>query len=479
MANRFLNVNGSGGSNLNDGTTPIFASTLGAASLTASTALKTDANGLLTSTPLDITDVTGLQTDLNGKLSLSGGTLTGGVTVVDNLKYVTEVEMEHQNAHTTPGANSSFMYVKTDNKLYLKDSAGNEVEVSGEGEFPSSSTNLGVALFQGTSGKVLKDAGGNLTWDEDVFKLQTPTVQGKSGDLTLESNGGGSMTVGNTDITIPVNNLVVSTGNIELNGATAILDIDDGTSRGVIRGYGSSYIDSATSRSYSYLTSADGVVHNLSNTAQSHDFKILSISKLAITDSMVETTTPLLVTDGTILLEPSTSASATTGTSTEIFSDSGTNNNLTFVDNSIEYPIAGQQLITVKYSKRFAGNISQTLYTDTNIEFLWDATNLQVQYRPKTYVGSYIDATILFVPGNANNTVKDKSDDYLFVQNSSYWFSGGGSADTAFNMGNYGARQFLSLCPETAITSESPCYRLDLMGGNTSNMNITIEKQSV
>ena len=45
MANRFLNVNGSGGSNLNDGTTPIYASTLGASSLTASMAIRTDATG--------------------------------------------------------------------------------------------------------------------------------------------------------------------------------------------------------------------------------------------------------------------------------------------------------------------------------------------------------------------------------------------------------------------------------------------------
>lgn len=519
MSNKFLSTNGTGGANLDDGTTPIFASTLGASSLTASTALKTNASGLLTSTDLDIADVTGLASDL----------------VLKN-----ELSFNEDDSHTPPSANQVKVYFKTDGQMYKQTPEGNESQIAdlsskvsktgdtmsgnlsfsdgagivvGSGSIggivmnsnvitglpdatsssepatknqldtkttgPSSSTTLGVALFQGTTGKVLQDAGGNLTWDEDVFKLQTPTVQGKSGDLTLESNGGGVMTVGNTAVTLPDNNLVLSDGNIELNGATAILDIDDGTSRGVIRGYGSAYIDSASSRSYNYTTSADGVVHNLSNTAQSHDFKIFSTSKLTVNDATVESTVPVLVTDGTLALEPSASASATTGTSTEIFSDSGNNNNLTFVDNSIEYPIAGQQLITVKYSKRFAGNVAQTLYTDTNIEFLWDAANFQVQFKPLTYVSNYVDASILFVPGNANNTVKDQSGDIGFTNNSTYYFSDDGLIDTGFNMGNYGARQFLSVCPESFISSSSPCYRLDLMGGNTSNMNITIEKQSV
>ena len=419
MSNKFLSTNGTGDANLNDGTTPIFASTLGASSFTPSTALKTNASGLITSTDLDIADVTGLSSELDSKLNLSGGTLTGSVEVVDNLKYVTELEMEHQNAHTTPGSNSSFMYVKTDNKLYLKDSDGNEVEVGGGGDY-------------------LPLTGGTLTGD-----------------------------------------LVVDDSILTINGATKYLELDDSTTRSIIRAYGSAYIDDATSRSYSFNTSADGVVHNFSNTAQEYDFQIFSDSKLVVTDTMTETTTPLLVTDGTILLEPSASASATTGTSTEIFSDSGSNNNLTFVDNSIEYPIAGQQLITVKYSKRFAGNVAQTLYTDTNMEFLWDATNLQVQFKPLTYVSNYVDACILFVPGNANNTVKDNSGDVGFVNGSVYYFSDDGLIDTGFNMSQYGARQFLAVCPEGAITSESPCYRLDLVGGNSSNMNITIEKQSV
>ena len=396
MANRFLNVNGSGGSNLNDGTTPIFASTLGASSLTASTALKTDANGLLTSTALDIADVTGLASSL----------------ILKN-----ELSFNEDDTHDTPPANQVKLYVKTDGKVYTKNDAGTEEEVGGGGAF-------------------LPLTGGTLTGTTRVEST------GASYFETEAVSGGASL------------------GKAQLRA-----------------NYLYFYSSDATSNVLGYISNlSTGLIYNHANASGlGHRFSVAGVNK-----AQIDVDGLLVQSTGSLGLEPRATAPTNfTGTSTEIYANSADSDRLTYQSGGSQYPIAGQELITVKYSKRFSGNISQTLYTDTNIEFLWDAVNLQVQYKPLTYVGSYIDASILFVPGNANNTVKDKSDDYLFVQNSSYWFSGGGSADTAFNMGNYGARQFLSLCPETAITSESPCYRLDLMGGNTSNMNITIEKQSV
>lgn len=396
MANRFLNVNGSGGSNLNDGTTPIFASTLGASSLTASTALKTDANGLLTSTALDISDVTGLASSL----------------ILKN-----ELSFNEDDTHDTPPANQVKLYVKTDGKVYTKNDAGTEEEVGGGGTF-------------------LPLTGGTLTGTTRVEST------GASYFETEAVSGGASL------------------GKAQLR-----------------YNYLYFYSSDATSNVLGYISNlSTGLTYNHANASGSgHSFSVAGVNKVQIdTDGLLVQST------GSLGLEPRATAPTNfTGTSVELYANSADSDRLTYQSGGSQYPIAGQELITVKYSKRFAGNISQTLYTDTNIEFLWDAANAQVQYKPLTYLGSYIDASILFVPGTANNTVKDKSDDYSFVNNTTYYFSGGGSIDSAFNMGNYGARQFLALCPETLLTSESPCYRLDLVGGNTSNMNITIEKQSV
>ena len=183
-----------------------------------------------------------------------------------------------------------------------------------------------------------------------------------------------------------------------------------------------------------------------------------------------------LAATSTLTLAPRTEPTATT---VQLYSNSAVNDNLTLKDGALSYPIAGEQLITVKKSIRFSATVSQTLYTDDNMEFLWDATNLQVQFKPLTYLSNYVDACILFVPGNANNTVKDQSGDILFANNSTYYFSDDGLIDTSFNMTSYGARAFMSVCPEASVSSVGPCYRLDLMGGSTSYMNLTIEKQTV
>jgi hypothetical protein len=502
MANKFLSVGSNGSVNLSDGTTPIFASTLGSADFEPSKALKTNSGGVLVSADLAIGDIQSLDTSLTTK---------------DDLSFI------RGDTHSAPSQGRTKIYVKADGKLYKLPDEGAESTIgdssdklplsggvmTGELSFTdgagisglpagtsnndpvivsqlaskvtgaSSSTTLGVALYQDTTGKIIQDAGGSLTWDDDNFRLQVPTVEGKSGDLTLQSIGGGVLTVGDTTVTLPDNDLVMSDGDIKINGASGAVDINDTSSRAIIKASSSEYIDTVGGRSYNFTTSNDGIVHNLSNTNQSHEFQINGVTKLSANDGSVQVTEPFLVSDGTLSLEPRTFPAPTTVTSVEMFSNSADSDRLTYRDTGVSYPIAGQELITVKYSKRFAGNVAQTLYTDTNMEFLWDAINLQVQFKPLTYVSTYVDACNLFVPGSANNTVKDTSGDILFVNNSVYYFSNNGTVNTNFNMSSYGARQFLAVCPEVAITSESPCYRLDLMCGNTNTMNITIEKQSV
>lgn len=420
MTNKFGGSGDTGALNLNDGTVEIFASTLGAAALTPSTALKTGPTGLLVSTDLDVTDVTGLQTDLDGKLNLSGGTLTGAVTAVDNLKYVTEVEMEHQDAHTTPGANSSFMYVKTDNKLYLKDSAGNEVEVGGGGAF-------------------LPLAGGSLT-----------------GDLSLEESSVLLETNGTQFVEVDHNSTGASLGKTQLQYDTLEMTSSDATGNVVGR----------------VVMDDGGLTTDVSGATMTHEYTVANVPKAQINDD------GLLVEDGSLGLEPrATAPTAFTATSVELYSNSASSNALTYQENSVQYPIAGVNLITTKTSVRFNGTVAQTLYSDSSMEFIWDASNYQLKFKPKTYTGSFVDATILLVPGNANNAAKDNSGDIQFYNNTQYYFSDDGSIDTTFNMTNYGARAWLAVGPESNLFD--PVYRLDLVCGNNAHQTLTIEKQTV
>ena len=396
MANRFLNVNGSGGSNLNDGTTPIFASTLGAASLTASTALKTDANGLLTSTPLDIADVTGLASDL----------------ILKN-----ELSFNEDDTHDTPPANQVKIYVKTDGKLYTKNDAGTEEEVGGGGSF-------------------LPLTGGTLTGTTRVETNGTHYFE-------TEALSGGS-----------------SLGKSQLRYNYLYFYSSDGTGNKLGRIYGSPF----------------GLYYNHEDaTGVGHIFQVAGISKVQIdTDGLNIQST------GSLGLEPRATAPTNfTGTSTELYVDSATGDQLKFQSGTgtEQYKVAGSKLITVKEDYRFQSNFNRTVYTDSSIEFIWDGTNKQLTFKPLTYSSSYVDANLLLVQGNAGGVNSD-SGDISFVNNSTYHFSDDGSVDVANNMANYGARCWYSVCSEGSVLATDPCYRIDVMIGNNLNINLTIEKQS-
>jgi hypothetical protein len=394
MANRFLNVNGSGGSNLNDGTTPIFASTLGAASLTASTALKTDANGLLTSTPLDIADVTGLASDL----------------VLKN-----ELSFNEDDTHDTPPANQVKIYVKTDGKLYTKNDAGTEEEVGGGASF-------------------LPLTGGTLTGTTRVESTGASYFE-------TESIFNGS-----------------SLGKAQLRYNYLYFYSSDGTGNQL--GY-------ISNQSF-------GFTYNHANaTGYGHRFNVGGINKVQIdVDGLVIQST------GSLGLEPRTTAPTNfTGTSTELYCDGTADDHLTYQVGTQQHKIAGDGLITVKEDYRFNSNLNTTVYTDDEIEFIWDATNKQMTFKPLTFPNSYVDANMLLVQGNAGGVLND-SGDISFTNNSTYHFSDDGSVDVANNMSNYGARCWYCVCAEASVAETAPCYRIDVMIGNTSYINVTIEKQN-
>lgn len=396
MANRFLNVNGSGGSNLNDGTTPIFASTLGASSLTASTALKTDANGLLTSTPLDIADVTGLASSL----------------ILKN-----ELSFNEDDTHDTPPANQVKLYVKTDGKVYTKNDAGTEEEVGGGGAF-------------------LPLTGGTLTGTTKVEST------GASYFETEAVSGGASL------------------GKAQLR-----------------YNYVYFYSSDATSNVLGYISNlSTGLTYNHANASGSgHRFSVAGVNK-----AQIDVDGLLVQSTGSLGLEPRATAPTNfTGTSTELYVDSATGDQLKFQSSTgtDQYKVAGSGLITVKEDYRFYANLTRTVYTDSDIEFIWDGVNKQMTFKPLTYSGSYVDASLLLVQGNGAGVISD-SGDIGFANNSTYHFSDDGSVDTGKNMLNYGARAFLAVCGEQSVLAGDPCYRIDVMMGNNLAINITIEKQN-
>ena len=281
MSNKFGGST-AGEANLDDGTTPIFASTLGAASFTPSTAVKTGPTGLLTSTDLDVTDVSGLQTTLNGKLDLSGGTMTGnlvmsgagisglsdattatepatksqldgklslsGGTMTGNLSIgtntisgdttssvvrcgVSDVSYVQMTERATPGAPDATkyqLYFKSDGNLYKQNSAGTETEIGAGSSLP---------LAGGTmSGDI--DMDGNAVVDAeyvDFEQIATPANPGSGierlyfksdGRLYSQNNAGTETQIGEGVFLNKITGGSV-TGNVTIVKVTPTLTIQD------------------------------------------------------------------------------------------------------------------------------------------------------------------------------------------------------------------------------------------------------------
>lgn len=96
----------------------------------------------------------------------------------------TSLLFEEGTAPSTPSSGQVRLYAKSDGKLYAKDDAGAETELGGGGGSgdvvgPASSTNNHVALFDGTTGKLLKDGGALPT-------APVSSVNGATGAVVLD-----------------------------------------------------------------------------------------------------------------------------------------------------------------------------------------------------------------------------------------------------------------------------------------------------
>ena len=96
MSNKFLGSSGSN-ANVSDGSTILFGSTIGAASLDSSKAVKTNSLKQLISTNLDIADVNSLQSELNGKASADQDLNTTDSVIFDGITSTDEVLIELNN----------------------------------------------------------------------------------------------------------------------------------------------------------------------------------------------------------------------------------------------------------------------------------------------------------------------------------------------------------------------------------------------
>lgn len=154
MSNKFLSF-GSGGSasNLNDGTTPVYASTLGSADLDGSKNVMTNSNGILTTGDLAISDVTSLQTKLDS--------LDSDITsiVSDVAIYAGDISVNYANIN----ALETELDTKTANMEGDIIANFSNIQLCVQGG--STSTDGGLAIYDGTGGKLLKHTS-NLSYDD-------------------------------------------------------------------------------------------------------------------------------------------------------------------------------------------------------------------------------------------------------------------------------------------------------------------------
>lgn len=131
----------------------------------------------------------------------------------------------------TNSASGAELAVNTfDKKIYTKDSGGNVVVVGASGDLsgPATSTDSNIALFDGTTGKLLKDGAkalpsGTIVGTSDTQTLtnktlENPTINNGYTEETYSANSGSAITIdlangtvqtitltANTTITFPAN----------------------------------------------------------------------------------------------------------------------------------------------------------------------------------------------------------------------------------------------------------------------------------
>jgi len=184
MADKFLNTGGSGGVNISNGTTDIFAATLSAANLDPSRPIKTNAVRELVSSNLDIADINNLQSELDNVIS---NPFPGTLKVGD---------------------------LETDNYFSVNDELQKIDNLTASTEAPDTTNITGlVNADEIATGRIYDEA------QQTFIELDGTTVAVSANDLTLNGN---SVLIGSaTEIT----DLETKTQNIELTTVPGQTDI--------------------------------------------------------------------------------------------------------------------------------------------------------------------------------------------------------------------------------------------------------------
>lgn len=122
----------------------------------------------------------------------------------------------------------------------------------------------------------------------------------------------------------------------------------------------------------------------------------------------------------------------------------------------------------------FFGGVSQTIYTDSFVEFLWDSLNKQLRYTtlPNTPLGGWgwHDATAVIYKSNGAFI----SNDDISAGNNTFYFTNGGALDTNFNAVDYATKVELTLTKEN-FSLGFPSYHITLILGDVNNVKYKIE----
>lgn len=158
---KFLSTGGSGVTDLGNGSATIFASTLGAKNLDPSRPVKTNAVSQLVSDNLEISDINNLQSELDAGIS---NPLTSSLNF-SNFSSVNKTSDEFVKKSTGSTGNATAgsikIYANTDGQFHSVDESGTDKIIGNSGHVlgPNSVSAGGkVAIYNGTTGKVLKDS---------------------------------------------------------------------------------------------------------------------------------------------------------------------------------------------------------------------------------------------------------------------------------------------------------------------------------
>jgi hypothetical protein len=123
---------------------------------------------------------------------------------------------------------------------------------------------------------------------------------------------------------------------------------------------------------------------------------------------------------------------------------------------------------------RFSATTDTTLYSGTNIEIEWDGTAKQIKFNLLTSL--WYDASVFHIAGSGTSTGSlsptiSYSVDDINSTGTGLYLTVGGTINSSFGLFDYGTRVQAHLCPEGLYTSNA-AFRFDVMGGNTSTVNI-------